>query len=188
MSIFPAVTPIAHGAENVPWMVLAMLEFVRGLPIAIGAAAILWAATMAGGVIDSVRGSTDASSAPIVEEGATTLGVPLAILASTIFLTTGGPSRIAIALMSNAMPLHPLTRAAHDIASSVTLAVSLGAPILAASIILEVAGALVARAASPTQIHTLLAPLRALATLTVFALLIDRIATLMAEAIEHIGN
>src|SRR5580700_3879875 len=46
-SIFPAMAPVAAGATQ-PWALLAVVEIVRGLPVALAAAIPLWAATMAG--------------------------------------------------------------------------------------------------------------------------------------------
>src|SRR5450631_4214199 len=54
MCIFPAVTPLAIEA-HAPWALLVVGEVVRGLPIAITTAAVLWAATMVGGMLDSLR-------------------------------------------------------------------------------------------------------------------------------------
>jgi hypothetical protein len=59
-----------------------------------------------------------------------------------------------------------------------------GAPLLAAALVLEVAAALVARAAAPAQIHALLAPLRALGVLAVMAVVLDRIAAVIAIAVR----
>jgi hypothetical protein len=71
-------------------------------------------------------------------------------------------------------------RAAADIAAGIGIGVAIAAPFLAASIVLEIAGALVARAASPAYLHVFLAPIRSLALLTLAALLLERIATFMA--------
>jgi type III secretory pathway component EscT len=75
--------------------------------------------------------------------------------------------------------------AVSDISAGITLAVALAGPLLAASVVIEVAGALIARAASPAQVHLLLAPLRALTLLFVLAFSFDRMATFLASAVEH---
>jgi type III secretory pathway component EscT len=201
-SIVPAVTPVAPGGPGglplalplppvppaLPWTVHALAEAVGGLPVALAAAVPLWAATMAGGVADALRGAQDTPSAVVVVEGrATPLGIPLSLLASTIFLWGGGPARVVAALAVH--PLHggsaadPFVRAAHDLTNGVTLAVALGGPLLAASVVVELAGALIARAAAPAQVHVLLSPLRALATLSVMALVLDRLASALSSAI-----
>src|SRR6185437_42414 len=107
-------------------------------------------------------------ASPVVEGAATPLGVPLSMLASAIFLATGGPARVVEALASRPPPDHPLVAA-------VTLAVALGGPLLVAAVVVEVAGALVARAAAPAQVHLLVAPLRALGTLAVTGVVLERL-------------
>jgi type III secretory pathway component EscT len=183
LCIYPAVAPVAASSPGVPWPVLALGEIVRGLPVAIAAAVPLWAATMAGGAADSLRNNQDMRDAPVVEGKSSPLGVPLSILASAIFLFTGGPARVVSVLARGDFPAHPLAAMAQDVSGGITLAVALAAPVLAASIVVEISAALVARAASPAQIHALLSPLRAFAILAVFALAFDRIAVAMAHAI-----
>ncbi|HSY25206.1 MAG TPA: flagellar biosynthetic protein FliR [Polyangiaceae bacterium] len=201
--IVPAVA-LAQAAPGAPalqgtpggesWLVMALAEVLRGLPVALAAAIPLWAATMAGGVADALRGSQETASAPTVEGRASPLGVPLSLLASAIFLQTGGPARVAWALASlpPANPgagsigalgaTGPWLAVAHDLTAGISLAVALGAPLLAASVVIEVAGALIARAASPAQIHALLAPVRALGMLGVLAIVVDRLAHALANA------
>ena len=69
---------------------------------------------------------------------------------------------------------------AHKLSGSIALALALGAPLLAASFVLELASALIARAASPAQLQALLAPLRGLAILAVFALVFERLSAVIA--------
>ncbi|MBV9950277.1 MAG: flagellar biosynthetic protein FliR [Myxococcales bacterium] len=190
-SIFPAVAPLpvagtpaaAAPASGVLWPALLASEALRGLPVAIAASVPLWAATMAGGIADALRGSQETPSAPTVEGRATPLGVPLSLLASAIFLVSGGPARVAAALASREPLAGPVLAAAQDLVGGVTLAVALGAPLLAAAVVIELAGALVARAASPAQVHALLAPVRAAATLAVMGLVFERMAAVIARAI-----
>ncbi|HEY8087539.1 MAG TPA: flagellar biosynthetic protein FliR [Polyangiaceae bacterium] len=181
--IFPALAP-AVVSSGEPWVVQAAVQVVRGLPVAVAAAVPLWAATMAGGVADALRGSRETPSVPTVEGQATPLGVPLSLLASAIFLATGGPARVVRALALAPLPVHPLLAAADDIVGGIALAVALGGPLLAAAVVIEVAAALVARAAAPAQVHALLAPLRALGTLAVMAVVLERVATALARAVE----
>ena len=109
--IFPAVAGADAGAAGMwrasalVWLLDALAEVARGLPVAIAAAVPLWAATMAGGVADALRGANDAPSVPVVEGRATPTGVPMSLLASAIFPHDGGgPARVvaALALASNA--------------------------------------------------------------------------------------
>jgi len=57
------------------------------------------------------------------------------------------------------------------------------APLLAAAVVLELAFAMIARAASPAQVHALLAPVRALGLLAIVAIVLDRIAGVLAIAV-----
>ncbi len=182
-SVFPALAPVAL-PESRPWLLLALIELGRGLPVAIAAAVPLWAATMAGGLADALRGSQEAPSVPAVEGRATPLGVPLSLLGSAIFLATGGPSRVVVALALRPPRAAPLLAAVDDLLGGIVLAVALGGPLLVAAIVIEIAAALAARAASPAQVHALLAPLRALGTLAVAAVVLERVAAAMTSALQ----
>lgn len=182
-SIFPALAPEAAMTSQ-PWALAALVEVARGVPVAIAAAVPLWAATMAGGVADALRGSRETPQVAVVEGSATPLGIPLSLLASAIFLSTGGPARVALALVQHPVGPHPLLAASDDIVAGIALAVALGGPLLAAAVVIEIAGALIARAASPAQVHALLAPLRALGTLAVMAVVLERLAGVLARAVR----
>jgi type III secretory pathway component EscT len=179
--IGPALAPIA-AREGTPWIVLALEQIVEGLPVAVAAAIPLWAATMAGGVLDALRGASDGAGSPAVEGRASSFGILLSLFASAAFLASGGAARVASALAEPAHPAHPLLAASRDLVSGITLAVAVGGPLLAAAVVLEIAFALVARAASPAQVHALLAPLRTLGLLAVAALVLERIGALLATA------
>lgn len=183
-TIFPAVMPEpALVAE--PWAYLAAVEMARGLPIALAAAVPLWAATMAGGVADALRGAPqEAQTLPMIDGRVTTLGAPLSLLACALFLANGGPARVVGALAAHPTGPFPVVAIAEDLVSGITLAVALGAPLLAASVIVELTAALVARAAAPAQVHALLAPLRAVATLAVFAVVFERVAGILARTVH----
>ncbi|HEY1954077.1 MAG TPA: flagellar biosynthetic protein FliR [Polyangiaceae bacterium] len=183
--IYPSVTPIA-ATLDVPWPLLLVGEVLRGLPVAIAAAAVLWGATMVGGMLDNLRGSQDSMQVPVIEGQTTPMAIPFTLLGGAIFLTTGGPARIAQALATAPIPAHPLLGAVNDLAGSVALAVSIGAPLLVASLVIEVTGAVIARASSPAQIHALLAPLRAMGLLVVCGIVLDRIAAVMAIAVRSV--
>ncbi len=181
--IFPVLAP-AVPASTLPWPLLVLAEVARGLPVAIAAAVPLWAATMAGGVADALRGSQETANAPTLEGPATPMGVAMSLLASAIFLKTGGPARVVAALSERPLSAHPVLAAADDLVGGITLAVALGGPLLAAAVVVEVAGAIVARAASPAQVHALVAPLRALGTLAVMAVVLERLAVALARVVE----
>src|SRR5262249_8856590 len=155
---------------------LALEQIALGLPVAVAAAVPLWAATMAGGLVDSLRGMQDGTGLAVVEvPRASPLAVLLSLLASVIFLSTRGPARVSSALARTLLPEHPLVAPAHAVSGGIGLALALAAPLLAAAVVLEVAFALVARSASPAQVHALLAPLRALGLLAVIAIVLDRL-------------
>lgn len=181
--IYPAVTPLT--TTNEPWIVMAFEQLLIGLPIALAAAIPLWAATMAGGLVDSLRGAQDGTGLAVVEGSkATPIAILLSLLASIVFLSTGGPARVASALAAATFGDHPLLAAAQSITSGIGIAIALAAPLLAAAVVLEIAFALVARAASPSQVHALLAPIRALGLLAVIALVLDRIVDVLALTIR----
>jgi type III secretory pathway component EscT len=182
-AIFPALPPVS--VLPGPLWVGLLAEMARGLPVAIAAAVPLWAATMTGGVVDALRGSNDARPAPTVEGDATPLGILLSLLACGIFFATGGPAHIAAALAHPTSDVHPVLRASQDITNGITIAVALAAPLLAASVVIEVAGALIARAATPAQLHLLLAPLRALALLAVLGVVLAKTGEALAAVVAH---
>lgn len=184
-AIYPALVPVVVAQRATPWFVLALEQIVLGLPVALAAAIPLWAATMAGGLVDVLRGSPDGPGLATVEGKASSFGVLLSLLASVVFLATGGAARAAGALARYEMPEHPLLLAAQDIVAGLGLAIAIGGPLLAAAVVLELAGALVARAASPAQVHALLAPLRALGLLAIVAVVMERLATLVATAARN---
>lgn len=183
--IFPALAADARPGTGTPWALLALGEAARGLPVAIAAAVPLWAATMAGGVADALRGSQETVSAPTVEGRPTPLGVPLSILACAIFLVGGGPARVAGALALRPAGPSPVAAAAADLLGGITLALALAAPLLAASVVIEVAAALIARAAAPAQVHALLAPLRAVALLAVMAAVLERMMSWLGVGLSR---
>lgn len=182
--IYPAVSQ-ANDGRHEPWIALAFEQILIGLPIALAAAIPLWAATMAGGLVDSLRGAQDGAGLAVVEGNkATPIAILLSLLASIVFLSTGGPARVASALATASFGDHPLLAAAQSITGGIGIAIALAAPLLAAAVILEIAFALIARAASPSQVHALLAPLRALGLLAVIAIVLDRIVDVLALTVR----
>lgn len=176
--IYPALAAVAGptGATLAP-LVLA-LEVLRGLPLALATAIPLWAAVMAGGLIDQLRGASPEGATFVGVDGRTT---PLSVLyglgASFAFFAMGGPARALRALV--APEAENVWRAtATTITSGLGLAVSLAAPLLAASLVVEVTSALVARAAAPAHVDALLAPLKAITFLAIVALGLSRVVAL----------
>ncbi len=181
-SVYPSVMPVAHLDRTTPWLYLVASQVAIGVPVALAAAIPLWSATMAGGLVDTLRGSPSSADVPTVPDPTSSFGVLLSLFASVVFLATGGAARAAASLARDDMPAHPLLLAAHDIVSGIGLAVAIGGPLLAAAIVLDLTSALVARAASPAHVHTFLAPLKALGLLVLFALALERLATLIGAA------
>jgi type III secretory pathway component EscT len=174
--IFPALPSggVAGGGGSLPWAVLIVGEVLVGLPAAILAAAPIWAAIGAGSAVDLARGGQENQTGPLGERTGT-FGTLFSLLAAFLFFATGGPSRLA------GMALVPLdgsllVRLAWLIERSIGSAVALAAPVLAASIVVETASAVMARAASPAQIQAVIAPMRSLSVLLVAAFAVDRVA------------
>jgi flagellar biosynthesis protein FliR len=186
-SIYPALVPIAATRGDAPWLLVALVQVVLGLPVALAAAIPLWAATMAGGVVDALRGSPRGSGLAVVEGRPSSFGVLFALFASVVFLATGGPARAAAALAEGTFPEHPLLAAGQSLVAGIGLAVAIAGPLLAAAVVLELAFALVSRASSPAQIQGLLAPLRALGLLAVVAIVLERVFALLATATRAAG-
>lgn len=180
LAIAPAMPSLEAGPPGVVprWLEQVLL----GLPIALAAAIPLWAATMAGGVADTLRGGGDDGSSPVVEGKAGRFGILFAMFASVVFLGTGGPARVATALATATADARPLAASAAAITAGIELAVAIAGPLLVAAVVLEVFSALVARAAAPAQIQALVAPLRSLGILAVTALVLERMSALIAIA------
>jgi len=178
VSVAPALAGVAKSAA--PWPVALLVEAAKGLPIALSASICMWAATMAGGAVDDLRGGRERVGLPHVEPGATPTGALLSLLTALAFLESGGPARVAALLARPDLAFEgALGRAAVDLASGIQLALVIAMPVLVASIVVEVASALVARAASPAFIQPLLAPLRSLVLLAVVALVMERMLELL---------
>lgn len=182
LTIFPALVPADNALDaSIPWALRLLAEVALGLPPALAAAVPLWAATMTGGLADNLRGAQGETQVPLIEGRTGVFGTLLGLLAASFFLLSGGPSRVLGILVQPPLSSAPLLASvAAKLTSSISLALALGAPLLAASFVLELAFALVARAASPAQLQALLAPLRGLAVLAVFALVFERLAHVVA--------
>lgn len=180
-SIAPAVK-LAPDPTH-PWPLQLAIEAAKGIPVALTAAIALWAATMAGGVIDDLRGSRDQAHLPTVESGATPMGALLSMLVAIVFLESGGPGRVAHALSDPRLGFSdPLARATANLVSGIELAIAVAAPVLVAAIVVEVASALVSRAANPAHLAPVVAPLRSIAILGIAALVLDRMLELLGSA------
>jgi type III secretory pathway component EscT len=141
---------------------------------------------MAGGLTDNIRGARETQALPIVDEDTSPLGALLQLLVALLFLESGGAARVAAALSSNVTVSHGvLWQVALGLTHSIEIALAVAAPVVAVSIVVEVANALIARSATPAHISALLAPLRSIFILVAFALLFERMTTLLAELAAH---
>jgi len=177
LAVAPAARPVA---PDVPFSVGLLAELAHGLPVALGAAAALWAAAMSGGLIDNLRSSREQVSIPVVDSPATPTGALLGMLVAIAFLQTGGPERIAAAVTEVPPDFtSPLLRAVIDLHAAIGVAVAAAVPLVVAAIVIEVAAALTVRAASPAYLQPVIAPLRSIALLGVAALVLDRMVELL---------
>jgi type III secretory pathway component EscT len=176
-TVAPAVKLPIH--SGMPFAAELVRQALWGFPIAVSASAGLWAASMAGGLIDNLRGGREHVSIPAAE-GATPMAAVFSLLASIAFLESGGPARVAQAL-GGATPdwVGPLSRSVIVMAHGIELALAIGAPVLVASVVIEVVFALVSRSAAPAHLSSTLAPLRSIALLLVAAVLFERMAELV---------
>lgn len=183
VSIAPALTPVSVSA---PFGVSLLLEAARGLPVALAAAGVLWAAGMAGGLADNLRGARETQALPLVDSETTPLGALLSILVALVFLEGGGAARVVAALATDRELSHgTLWQVASGLTHAIELALAVAAPIVAVSIVVELSNALLARAATPAAVSSMLAPLRSIVILVAFALLFERMATLLAQNAAH---
>ncbi len=175
-TIAPALRGLA--AEGVPLWFACVSEAFRSLPFALGTAAILWAALMAGGLADNLRAARDTVELPVFDEATTPFGALFGLLVALGFLETGGAARIASALAEPRLHTS-FAIAAERLTESVGIAVGVAAPVLAGSVLIELSAALVARSASPAYVAPVLAPLRSLGVLFVAWLALDRMVELL---------
>jgi type III secretory pathway component EscT len=159
------------------WFVLAR-EAARGVPVALATGASLWAAVMAGGILDALRGARDGTELAVLGEPTSPFGVLFGLLVAVGFLEAGGAERLARAL--GEPRLHTtFAIAAERLADSVGISVAVAAPLIVGAVLIELGSAFVARAASPAYVAPLLAPLRALGVLFVTSLVLDRLVGLL---------
>ncbi len=175
------VPAVAHDVPNHVDGVLGFVrELFRGLPVALSAGALIWGAMMAGGLIDDLRGASQQQSL-VFQEARTPLSALVGLFATGAFLQLGGVASALSSLVSDTPAPSSLERAAGDIVNSLHIAFALSAPILCVSVVWEVAGALIARAASPAHVQSLLAPLRAVGVLGAFVLVLPSFLELLLQ-------
>jgi type III secretory pathway component EscT len=181
LALAAAIVPAVQVPSQWPWAASLLVQLVVGVPVAVLASLCVWIATMAGGVIDDLRGSRARTMLPTVEEGSSVLGGLMGVASAVAFLESGGPARVASSLARAELAGHrPLLTVTAQLASSVEIAVAVVAPVIAVAVVFEVAAACVARAATPAAVASWVAPLRSLLVLAVTALLLDRLVATIA--------
>ena len=176
LAVAPALRPVL--ADGVPLFAALLREAALGLPLALATSAFLWAAIMAGGLVDNLRGARENVEGPFLDEPTTPLAALLGLFAGLAFLETGGAARVASALAEPRL-VTGLGAAVERISDAMGVAVALAAPLVAGSIVVEVALGLVARAASPAYVFPLLLPLRSLSLLVLLWIALDRVVELL---------
>jgi type III secretory pathway component EscT len=168
-SVLPAFEPLTQLER--PWLWAMGAELAQGLPVAVGAASTLWAASMAGSLIDQL-GSGGAAS----EEALGPFGILLSLASAAAFFELGGAERVTLALCSPA----PLTHAgigevARGLIAGIDVAVLLLAPVLVLLIFLELFQGLLTRATQGALWGSVAPALRSLVLLAALALVLDRL-------------
>ncbi len=188
LSIAPALAPLE--GSGVPWPALMLWQVALGLPVAIVAATGIWVLVMVGGLVDELGGSRAELQSPILERPIGPVGMLLGLLGCLLFLESGGPARVAAALMQEQSVnlTTPALRAVLHLTGGIRLAVALAALLLAASLVLQLASALITRAASPAHLSPALEPLRSLSLIVLIALLLDRILVASTSALMALGG
>ncbi|HTM45996.1 MAG TPA: flagellar biosynthetic protein FliR [Polyangiaceae bacterium] len=192
-----AASPVAllplHPEDS--WIRVALLQLLQGLPIAIGTASLLWAATMAGDVLGALRSPFELQRFAGLEGEGSAFGVLFSLLASLAFFELGGPARVVRALSMPApdVPygapsigaLVPLFQSAvQQVTQCLYLAVAIAAPLVAVVLVMDVIFALVVRAAVPVALGVLIPAVRSVALLFVFGLLFNAVAWALTERID----
>ncbi|MGC4092133.1 MAG: flagellar biosynthetic protein FliR [Polyangiaceae bacterium] len=170
VAIAPALRPVV---SVVPFPLALALESVRGLPIAVGAAVLVHTALMVGGVVDDLRGARPGATLPVFDAEHTPFGALFGLLVAVAMLLSGAPARL-IGALAQLSPSLSLRGVIDVLTASTGIALAVAAPVLGVVLILSVAEALLARAASPAHVSQLLGPLRSVVLLAVLALLFER--------------
>ena len=169
---------VSQSGELAPWELA--LEALRGTVVALSASVGLWSVSMAGGIIDNLRGASEGRQFVTSDDRVAPIAILLSLLASYAFLAGGGPASVVHAL-SAPLPERPALTLALDATRGIELAIALSAPLIAVSFVVEVASSLVARSATPASLAALIAPLRAWILLLAVALLLSRIEPLVLQ-------
>ncbi|HEX2879720.1 MAG TPA: flagellar biosynthetic protein FliR [Polyangiaceae bacterium] len=187
-------TGVEGNMPSEPWPLLIARELVAGLPIALGAAALLWAATMAGDVVADSYQDTGAAAFDAVPGARSGLGVLFSLLGAAGFIEVGGPARLLRALAASPSPggLSLTTLGSKQwwlqivtqVLGAIDLALAIAGPLLAVSFVSQVAVALTLRASLPLSLGPALPALRAVIVLLLFGLLFQAVALALFEQLD----
>ena len=180
LCIAPALAQGQGSGLQLPFVVAFAREALIGLPVALLASLSVYVATMAGGLIDDLRGGKETVTLPALPDPMPPVAVLFGLLAAVAFLETGGAARVAGALATPMVVGASWSTVSRAFAGSVELAFAIAAPMAVASVLIETASALIARAATPASIGPVLAPLKSVALLGMLALVLERVAELLA--------
>ena len=176
-----SVSPALSQSTDLPLGIAVALQALSGLPVALSAAALLWAASMAGGLIDELRQSRDLTPMPMLSEPSSPTGVLFALVAAVAFLKTGGAGRVVSALNRTTPNSHELlTRVVQDLLGGTHIAIAVAVPFLLAIVLLEVTAALVLRAVTTSNLQSIWAPLRTVFVLLFLAVAFERVLAAIA--------
>jgi len=186
LCIAPALSETASSPG--PLLVAMSREALVGLPVAVLGALAIYVAMTAGGLIDDLRGGKESVTLPALPDPLPPVAVLFALFASVVFLETGGAARVASALSAPLLSARfSWPAVVQALAGSVELAFAIAAPLAVASVLLETASALIARAATPAFVGPVLAPLKSVVLLGILALVFERIAELLV-AIDRLAG
>lgn len=176
-----SVSPALARGSDLPFGIAVALQALSGLPVALSAAVLLWAASMAGGLVDELRHSREVTSMPMMTEPASPTGVLFSLLAAIAFLLTGGAGRVVAALNRTPPNTHDmLTRVVQDLLGGVHVAMALCVPFLVAAVLFEVIAALVARAVTPSNLQSIWPSLKSVFVLVFLAIAFERVLAAIA--------
>ncbi len=175
-AVAPMMRPVVDA--SLPFWLLFAGELARGVPLALAVSAFLWAAIMAGGLVDNLRGARESAEVPLLDEPSSPMAALLGLLMALAFFETGGAARLAVALGDPRLT-STFAIAAERLAQSMGVAVAIAAPLAVGSVLVEAASGLIARSASPAYVLPLVAPLRSVLLLFVVWLSLDRIVELL---------
>lgn len=175
------VPAVSETAPSDAWLLACFQGLFHGLPVAVSASVLLWAASQAGGLVDDVRGAS-AAQEQVLTDAQTPLATLLGLFASMAFLQLGGVEAVVLDLAQ------PTSSGWQTVVShlnyGLAIAYALAVPCIVVAWVIDVASALVARAASPASVTSLTGPLRSLVVLGAFAVVFPRLTQALGGLLQ----